>query len=282
MKGGQKTDVFQYTDYRQYLRGWYAAAKASRGSFSFRRFSSEAGFTSPNYFKMVMDGDRNLSEESLNKFVIALGLNKQEQEYFRNLVFFNQAKSHDEKDGYYRKFLQLRKFNLLKPIDKHQYEYYSSWYHPVVRELVTSRDFNGTPEWIADRIMPAITPQQARKSLEILQELGMIEKTPSGSWKQSSSLVSTGPETRELVLLKYHQNLLELAAGALTQIPPEERDVSALTMGIAAERWPDLKKKVQEFRRDILKFVSMDAEPEKVVLLNMQLLPVTRDGKAAS
>ncbi len=282
MKGRQKINVFQYTDYRTYLRDWYRAAKESRGSFSFRRFSHQAGFTSPNYFKMVMDGDRNLTEESLNKFVVALGFNKQEQEYFRNLVFFNQARNHEEKDAYYRRFLQLRKFNQLKPIEKHQYEYYSSWYHPVVRELVTAKAFDGTPEWIAGRIFPMITPQQAKRSLEILEQLGLIEKIGSGTWKQTSSLVSTGAETQELVLLKYHQNLLELSASALTQIPQAERDVSALTLGIRADSLPQIKRKVQEFRQDILKLVSTDTEPEKVVLLNIQLLPVTRNERMAS
>lgn len=34
-------------------------------NLSLRTFSKHAGFKSPNFFKLVMDGDRNLTEDSL-------------------------------------------------------------------------------------------------------------------------------------------------------------------------------------------------------------------------
>ena len=58
--------------------------------------------------------------------------------------------------------------------------------------------------------------------------------------------------------------------------PGEQRDVSAMTLGITQDQLPDLKKKVQEFRREILKFVATDEHPDTVVQLNMQLFPVNR------
>src|SRR3990172_7163201 len=92
-------DIFNYTDYRAFLADFYKEAKKTK-SISLRAFSKKAGFTSPNYPKMVMDGDRNLTEESITRFVSALELNKQEEEFFRNLVLFNQAKSHAKKNLY--------------------------------------------------------------------------------------------------------------------------------------------------------------------------------------
>ena len=129
-------DIFNYTDYRAFLADFYKEAKKTK-SISLRAFSKKAGFTSPNYLKMVMDGDRNLTEESITRFVSALELNKQEEEFFRNLVLFNQAKSHAKKNLYYQNLLRCRKFSQFKPIEKDQYVFYSAWYHPVVRELVT-------------------------------------------------------------------------------------------------------------------------------------------------
>src|SRR3990167_1961122 len=216
-------NLFSYLDYRQFLRDWYLAAKKSRGSFSFRTFSKKAGFHSPNFFKLVMDGDRKLTEKSLSHFVTGLGLNKQEEEFFRNLVFFNQAKIHEQKDHYYQKLIQSRKFGQLKPIEKDQYDFYSTWYHPVIRELVVSKDFDGTPEWLVDRIHPKITWAQATKSIELLEKLGFIRKSPEGKWAQSTPLVTTGAESSSLVLLNYHQSLLGLTQQLLPEIPPEER-----------------------------------------------------------
>ena len=43
--------------------------------------------------KLIMEGERNLTEESIEKFVKGLRLKKTEAEYFRILVRFNQTKS---------------------------------------------------------------------------------------------------------------------------------------------------------------------------------------------
>lgn len=266
---------FVYTDYREFLRDWYKKAKAEC-HFSFRVFSKRAGFTSPNFFKLVMDGERNLTEESLGKFVQGLGLNKQESEFFRNLVFFTQAKNHEERDHFYRLLLQSRKYNELKPIEKHQYEYCAEWYHAVIRELVTSPESDGTPEWIAEKLFPHVSVDEVRRSINLLARLGFIERREDGGWMQTTSILSTGAEVASVALLNYHKRLLDLAKEILESAPASQRDISSLTLGIPEDAVPMLKKKIQEFRQEILKLVSTAGETKDVVQLNIQLLPVTR------
>ena len=278
-KIGQAISVFQYLDYRQFLREWYEAAKASRASFSFRIFSKKAGFTSPNFLKLVMDGKRNLSEESLVKFALALRLNKQESEFFRNLVFFNQAKTHEHKDLYYHRLLQSKKYSQLKPIEKNQYEYYSTWYHPAIRELAVSENFDGSPESIAARLDPVVGVAQVERSLELLEALGFIEKIKGGKYRQESSLVSTGAEVSSLVIFNYHKLLLDLCKRIMDHVPAGRWDVSTLTLGIKKGRIPQLKKKMQEFRQELLKLVAMDTAPEEVVQINIQMFPLTKPEK---
>ena len=50
-----------------------------------------------------------------------------------------------------------------------------------------------------------------------------------------------------------------------------------LELGIKKENLPLLKKKVQDFRQEILKLVSTDTSPDEVVQLNMQLFPLTKN-----
>lgn len=225
---------------------------------------------------LVIQGKRNLTEESLKKFIVGLGLNKQEQEFFRNLVFFNQAKTHHDKNFYYQKLLQSKKLNQLKPIEKEEYEYYSTWYHPVIRELVISKDFDGTPEWIAKKIFPSVAPAHVLKSIELLEKMEFIRKNGDGRWEQVSTLVSTGPELTSVVVHNYHKSLLDLSKEVMDQLSLQYRDVSSLTLGVKRERLGELRTKIREFRQEILKLASADVEPEEVVLLNMQLFPVTR------
>ncbi|MBU0506505.1 MAG: TIGR02147 family protein [bacterium] len=276
--GRQKSNisVFEYSDYRTYLKNWYEEAKKGNGGFSYRQFSKKAGFSTSNFLMLVIKGQRNLTEQSLAKVMIGLGLNKQEQDFFRNLVFFNQAKTHEEQNLYYQQLLQSKKFNELKPIEKKQYEYYSTWYHPVVRELVCSPDFDGTAQWLSHKIYPHVSEGLCAKSIELLEELGFIKQKSDGKWQQTSSIVSTGPELTSLVVHNYHKSILELSKAVMDKLSTEHRDVSTLTLGIKRDRIEELKTKLRDFRKEILTMVSADTEPEEVVQLNMQFYPVTK------
>jgi uncharacterized protein (TIGR02147 family) len=89
--------VFEYIDYRRYLRDYYAENKKSKKYFSYRYFSSRAGIKSPVFLKLIIENKRNLTRPMIEKFCKALDLNNKEALYFRHLVLFNQGKTAQEK-----------------------------------------------------------------------------------------------------------------------------------------------------------------------------------------
>jgi len=101
-----------YKDYRLFLRDFYREKKKFHYCYSFRLFSRVAGFASPNFLKLVMDGRRNISRDSIPKFGKALKLTPTEIEYFEHLVFWNQGKSDYEKT-YHAKMLDQCKESIL-------------------------------------------------------------------------------------------------------------------------------------------------------------------------
>jgi len=270
-----KINLFEYTDYRKFLKDWYESAKLSVRGFSYRSFAKKAGFASPNFLKLVMDGDRNLTEESLTTMMNGLGFTKQEQDFFRNLVFYNQSETDPKRNHYYQKLAQSKKYNDVKAIEKGEFEYCSTWYHAVVRELVASKEFDGTPAWLAEKIYPPITTAQAQKSLELLLRLGFIKKVKDNHFEQSQTLLSTGSEVISLALYQYHQSMLELTKEVLEKLPARYRDVSALTLGISKTKLPIIKKMIGELRKELLKVVGDDEHPEDVVQVNIQMFPLT-------
>lgn len=271
-----KISVFQYADYRAFLSDWFLEAKKNNPLFSHRAFARMAGFHSSNFLMLVMQGKRNLTVGSLQQMQAGLQLNKQEQEFFRNLVLFNQAGTHSERNLYYKKLLQSRRYQRLQPIERKKYEYYSTWYHPVVRELIVSRACDGTPEWVAAHINPSITLDQSKKSIKLLESLGFIERVGPDRWKQTNTILSTGPEIQSVVIHNYHKALLDLSKHMMDRISMRYRDVSAVTVGVKKERIAEIRKKIIDFRREILQLVSEDEEPEEVAQLNIQFFPVTR------
>lgn len=266
-------DLFSYTDYREYLHAWYAWHKTHTRGFSFRAFSKLAGFASPNFLKLVMDGQRNLTAESGAKFAVALALNRSATEYFHALVDYTQANDVAQKNLAYERMLSAQRYRELHTIAQAQYEYFSAWYHVVVRELAPTAPTENPAVAISRKLRPQVTPAQVERSLTLLQQLGFLQRTHDGRFAQATPLLSTGAEVHGHIVMKYHQQLLEVTKVVLGMVPAAQRDVSAMTLGLARNKLPQLKSKIQKFRQELLEFVSSETQPEVVVQLNMQLFP---------
>ena len=272
---GDTINIFQYLDYRLFLKDWFDLIKKKRPHFSYRSFSRLAGFRSPGMLQRVIDGERNLADESVTKCIGALKLNFQEADYFKNLVNYSRAENSEEKNFHYQKLLLSQKYNLLKPVKESKYSFYSAWYHPIVRELVIAKDFDGTSAWIAKRIKPNISVADVENSLHILERLGFIAKIGKNKWKQTFPLTTTGSDVQSLLIHEYHRNLLLITREVMSKIDLEKRDISTLVLGIQKSEVSKLKEKIREFRKEILKLVANEAPTEEVYLMNIQLLPVT-------
>jgi hypothetical protein len=93
--------VFDFIDYRKFLAEYYRSKKETSRYFSYRYFSQKLGFNSPSFLKAVIEGKRNLTRPMLERFCKAMNFGMEETLYFKNLVFFNQAKTSAEKQEYY-------------------------------------------------------------------------------------------------------------------------------------------------------------------------------------
>lgn len=101
-------DVFAYLDYREFLRDYYLTRKTTGRGFSYRSFSRRAGLKSPNYLKLVIDGDRNLSTDMAERFAAACGLGDDAQRYFIDLVAYCQATSAATRNRHYARLTGAR------------------------------------------------------------------------------------------------------------------------------------------------------------------------------
>ena len=193
-------NVYQFINYREYLKAYFKGRKKHDPKFSHRYLSRRLGLSSPNFIMMVMQNKRNLTRSLTFKISQEFKHDDKEAEYFENIVGFAQAKTNKEKDRYFNKMISLRRNCNVEKIEEHQYEYYSNWYNLAIRELVTYPDFNGDFKWLAKKVSPPITPSQAKRSVDLLLKLKLI-KRKGKSFIRSSSLISTGPEVSSLAIV---------------------------------------------------------------------------------
>jgi uncharacterized protein (TIGR02147 family) len=279
---GQGPDVFEYLDYRAYLGDYYRHMKATRRGFSYRSFSRKAKLGSPNHLKRVIDGDRNLTLEMAGRFAEALGLAGEAADYFVKLVQLGQADSSLERSRAFARLRTFKAFRRTRKLDLAHADYHANWYIPAIRELAGRDDFRAEPEWIAQRLVPAIKPAEARAALDTLLALGLLRQEVDGRVVQSEPLITTGPEMHALHIANYHRMMMERAAASIDLVTSAQRDISALTLLVSEGGLSRMKEKIQRFRRELLEDVLEDAGATQVVQLNFQLFPLSGEpGKEA-
>jgi uncharacterized protein (TIGR02147 family) len=268
-RGG--VSVFQYTDFRKYLADHYAAEKIRRPSFSYRTFARRAGFSSPNFLKLVIDGQRNVGKGSVPAFTKALGLDGDEATFFADLVAFGQGRTIEEKNRHFERIAASRRFRAARRIDGPFFDYLSHWWMPAIRELAGRADFRDDPTWIAGELRPRIKPAEAKRALATLETLGLLVRDARGRLARGEPTLTTGHEVRSVAVVNFHRQMLERAAAAIEEQPSTRREFAAVTVCIRAETVSDLKVRVQRFCEEILERSDRDSEPELVYQMNVQL-----------
>ncbi|MGL1904429.1 MAG: TIGR02147 family protein [Fibrobacterales bacterium] len=279
-------NVFNYTDYRLFIRDFQAYKQNINNACSFRYFSKKADIKSPSFYPQVIKGDRNLTKETLTKTCKAFGLSNGAAEYFENLVFYNQAKNDEIRDVYLKNIIELQKIMELQQVRHDQFEYFSVWYHCAIREAVTLYDFNGDFGLLGTFLKPAITAKQAEDSVQLLLDLGFIEKTTDGYIQSEPLLQSTENRDTRARIIEYQKEMLELAIASLDRWKTKKRFGSVTTMSISQSDYSECVEIIRECTSRIMKLASHTHAQGQVYAINMHLFPLSlhtddiRGGKA--
>jgi len=271
-------NIYDYLDYREFLKAYYDYHKKNDDQFSHRVMCRKVGFTSPNFLKMIIDKQRNIGRSGIPKIISGLDLKKKEAEYFSYLVYFTKAKTIVEKNYYYGLISALRSKRVIQTIQKDQFKYYSNWYTIVVRELINNQPVEINYAELAKKIIPSILPKQVKKSIQLLEEIGLINRTADGRFVQSAPLINTGNEVESLFLKNFHDKMIELGRLSIEEFPSDKREISSCTVKISEQGFKRLKTRLQEFREEILQIVKEDVGVDRVAQVNFQLFPLSREG----
>lgn len=290
-------DLFEYQDYRAYLRDFYQFQKQRSSAYSYRAFAQRAKLASPNYLKLVIDGARRVTEKNLPQFLRGLKLNSFEAEYFRHLVLFQESQDSETQALSAREMTRLRtrSHRVAHELDRSRHDYFKHWHHVAVREMVMLDDFRDDPEWIARRLGFKITPSEASESIELLLTMGFIrrevvlqpviapELTPGAPLTQArfkysvdEPLVTTIDETTSHLIRGFHRQFIELSSHSLNNDALSAREVSSLTLAVPKSKVPEIKKALRDFRKELNRAFSDASGNEEVYHLLINFFPLTQ------
>ncbi|HYX38529.1 MAG TPA: TIGR02147 family protein [Oligoflexus sp.] len=279
-----RVSVSRFLDYREYLQAVYEAIKQEIGKYSYLNFSDDLGFSKTNVLHLIIKGRRPLTSKAALKIADMLQLHGKDRKYFEDLVAYHNSRDSMQRELLFQELVEL-KAKEVKSEDAllAQLEFFTEWFHSAIYELSFTNVFTSDPKQLAAMLTPRIRPEQARKSLELLQRLGLVTRDEdSGSYTPTQTRISTGDEIASLAITRYHQKMIELGKESLTAIQPQSRDVSSVSIAIPSSLLPEVKKEISLFRKKLLNMAEQASNADVVYQTNIQFFPLSRDKGAKS
>ncbi len=274
-----------FTDYRQYLKEFYdyrrALSKNELRPYSYATFAAGADIKSPNYLKLIIDGQRNLSTEMARKFAKGLGLTREETDEFISLVDFTQATEPIERNRYLKVLADIRVRQQLKSgeINAETWEKVPGWVTWALYTLADQKDIRFDAQELFDVLRGKARPEEIRRSFERLLESGeLVKNSETGEISKGRELMSGSENVPVALVRKLQAELIYLGLESLFQDQPQEREFGAQTMALSEQEFEQLKFELRQFRKRWFKDVMVNRKATKgdrVFQLNIQLFPLT-------
>jgi uncharacterized protein (TIGR02147 family) len=269
-------DIFSYTDYRKFMKDFFAYMKSTKSFFSYQYFAQKAGFKAKSFVHKVIRGQRSLSQNSVFSIARALNLKGKEIAFFEALVHFNESTTAQEREYYFTRMQQIEPKNGGMRLQANQFNYFAKWYHAVIRELVTFLPFGDDYRLLAQAIKPAITLKQAKESVKLLLELGLIRKNEkSQRFEQTDAYITTRDLIVSTAVNKFQRDTMELAIKAHEDDDRRCQDFSTLTVGISAKGYEKIHDELKDFRSYISRINEEDNPVDRIYQINFQMFPVS-------
>jgi len=267
-----------FLDYREYLEARYSFFKSHIPKYTYFEYAEDSGLGHNNLLNALVRGRRPLTPKTCRKLIVHFGLVGKERQYFEALVEHSYARDPVVREQIFRKLVALKGRLVVNELDRLKLEFFSHWSHAVLLELMSCADSSLEPDWFRDKIRPKLSSDEIKNGLELLCRIGYARKNEALSkYDVIQSDVSTGAEVESVALVRYHQTLLDLARSAVTDCPPEEREINSLVLTVTTEEFQTLKEKIQEISQQI--YEQHPGRPEasdaKVVQVSMQVFPLT-------
>lgn len=267
----EKPIVQEYLDYRIFLRDFVYFLK-SKKKFTVRGFAEAAGFGSSNYLKMVMDGKRNLTNDSAFRMAFALGLNKTEMLYFEALVDFNQTKDLSKKDELYRKLIEHGRTGKSRKLLLNEFDILSHWYYIAIREALFTELSDQSESKIAEAL--GMDTDLVKDALKRLRDMGFIRKSKNGWEATETESLQVSPEARQVIVRNYHREMIKKALDALDSLDTNERNITGTTIALTKENYRKVVERISQLRTEIVSKYQDEKGEKRVYQFNFQAFPL--------
>jgi uncharacterized protein (TIGR02147 family) len=269
--------IYQYLDYRQYLKDVIAHKRQTSATFSLEQLGRKTGCLTKSHISLIVSGKRALTNRRASALGKALGISERELAYYHKLIQFNQAKDDLEKETFLKEMMSQLGRSLEANISMKSYQILEDWHCIAIRELARQPNFDSSPNAVSQKLKGLITPQEAKKAIKVLLDVNMLQMSDDGKIKPTSESLRTTDEVNSIAIRRYHQSCLSLGARIIETEPIESREFGSVTILINPEDISKIKELIKNLRENVLALsASEPSEQAKVTQVNIQMFQLSQ------
>lgn len=269
--------VYNFDDPVEYVSKQLALKKERNPKFSLRAWSKQLGFANPSMLSSVLKGERSLKTDLCDKISKNLKLTTLEQKYFKLLVLQKNAKNDEERAVYSEMIVKARPNNsIVKHImNLDQFRFISDWYHLPLLEMITLKDFEYEPQYIAKRLGKGLTKELVQIAVSRLIRLGLVEQSKLRvKLKRTDGQIIFDDNIPNIAIKDHHAQLIEFAKLSIYSQEISERDIRSSTISLKKSDFKAAQEIMKKAHDEILA-LSCDRDGDEVYQLSTQFYRMT-------
>lgn len=240
-----------------------------------RAFARDLGVPSAN-LSNAMNGTRGFSEMTLEKMAKKLSLNLEEKKFFKWLCEKDFSRSKKVKGEAEIKVREALIYESQMTASKAALV--SDWYHLAILALSETKDFQSSPEWIAERL--GLHSKVVEQAIERLIEADAMKM--DGAHYVSTGHFFVDPKgVASKSVREFHSQILKKAQDALEMQNLETREFGSVLMCLDKRKMSEAKEKMRTFREEFVREFSATKETpaheQEVYSAALQLFQITKN-----
>ncbi len=260
--------------YRSYLRDILIEKQKKNAQYSLRSLAKALGLQS-SFLSMVLNGKRDLSEDKAAQISEKLGLSAIETKRLNLLLRLEKSSQAKQRESLLNELKTLDpNYSDRKDLAVEQFKAIAEWYHLPLQLLVDLDGFEWSEEAAAKAL--GITVHEVRDALERLNSLELVEWKPGQKPKKAPGRHIVSSPLKNEALQKYHRQMLEKTATALSTQEPSERFTGTQNLTFDEKQLKEAHQVLNEAFDKLALIAEKKSKSKEIYHANINLIRLTQ------
>jgi len=265
-----------FLDLGQFLDTLYVACKEQVGRYSYKEFSNDLGLGMGNSVWLMIRGQRQPSEASLDRIASILHLAAMERRALGLIAQYRNEKRRENQENILEELLACRQVATEDKRAAIELAFYSQWYHAIIFEMIGLDHFSSDPAWIVRHLNAHVEERDVSESLRLLEQLGCIRfDSERGRHVKVVEDFTSSHAVPGVGIIRFHHKMIDLGKESIKTVPHQRREIGAVTVAVNANGVEQIKQEIQRFRSYLMYLVREHQEQADTILqINLQMFPI--------